>query len=135
MQVTCGTVLKLKHASNAAQLHSHEIAYGSGSGQQSVTGNPSLDDAGSYWVVQPAEVLLHLPFAWDHAMKGSINVRRELVPVIFIQSIFAACGSFITNHSCMGDSLLSKLNEVDQPFVHLRLLGKPDSDCACEQLK
>ena len=54
--MTCGTVLKLKHTTNAAQLHSHEIAYGSGSGQQSVTGNPSQDDAGSYWVVQAAEV-------------------------------------------------------------------------------
>ena len=33
------------------QLHSHEVPYGSGSGQQSVTGYPENDDTNSYFVV------------------------------------------------------------------------------------
>ncbi|KAG9137339.1 hypothetical protein Leryth_027433, partial [Lithospermum erythrorhizon] len=35
-------------------LHSHEVPYGSGSGQQSVTGFPDVDDGNSYWIVRPA---------------------------------------------------------------------------------
>ena len=33
------------------RLHSHEVAYGGGSGQQSVTGFPSPGDPGSFWRV------------------------------------------------------------------------------------
>ena len=58
-QVTCGTVIKLQHIGTNHHLHSHEVAYGSGSGQQSVTATSAGDDAGSYWVVKGPEV--HLP--------------------------------------------------------------------------
>jgi hypothetical protein len=34
--VTCGSVIKLKHKETNHHLHSHQIAWGSGSGQQSV---------------------------------------------------------------------------------------------------
>ena len=33
------------------RLHSHEVAYGSGSGQQSVTVKKSVDDNNSLWTV------------------------------------------------------------------------------------
>jgi len=36
--VTCGSLLKLRHVSTSVRLHSHQVSYGSGSGQQSVTG-------------------------------------------------------------------------------------------------
>ena len=32
--VTCGTVLKLSHIDTNIRLHSHDVKYGSGSGQQ-----------------------------------------------------------------------------------------------------
>ena len=32
--VTCGTVLKLENVHSKARLHSHDVKYGSGSGQQ-----------------------------------------------------------------------------------------------------
>eukprot|EP00850_Spirogloea_muscicola_P012048 SM000076S21869 [mRNA] locus=s76:514446:516048:- [translate_table: standard] len=51
-QVTVGSVLKLQHDKTGFRLHSHEVAYGSGSGQQSVTGFPSGDDSNSYWAVR-----------------------------------------------------------------------------------
>ena len=53
-QVTCGSAVKLTHTTHGARLHSHEVAYGSGSGQQSVTGARSDADAGSVWLVKPA---------------------------------------------------------------------------------
>uniref|UniRef100_V5HAV7 Putative secreted stromal cell-derived factor 2 n=1 Tax=Ixodes ricinus TaxID=34613 RepID=V5HAV7_IXORI len=37
--VTCGSVLKLQNTEHGVRLHSHDIKYGSGSGQQSVTGH------------------------------------------------------------------------------------------------
>mmetsp|Transcript_35113 Transcript_35113/g.62593 ORF Transcript_35113/g.62593 Transcript_35113/m.62593 type:complete len:224 (-) Transcript_35113:205-876(-) len=51
-QVTCGSVIKLSHVRTGHKLHSHDIAYGSGSGQQSVTGADTEDDANSFWVVR-----------------------------------------------------------------------------------
>jgi len=50
--VTCGSVLKLYNAVHDIRLHSHEVAYGTGSGQQSVTGVTFADDGNSYWQVR-----------------------------------------------------------------------------------
>lgn len=47
--VTCGSVLKLVNKSYAVRLHSHEVTYGSGSGQQSITGFRGETDSNSYW--------------------------------------------------------------------------------------
>lgn len=41
------------HERTKFRLHSHDVPYGSGSGQQSVTGFPEVDDANSYWVCNP----------------------------------------------------------------------------------
>nr|XP_025123008.1 stromal cell-derived factor 2-like protein 1 isoform X2 [Bubalus bubalis] len=50
--VTCGSVLKLFNTQHRVRLHSHDIKYGSGSGQQSVTGVEASDDANSYWRIR-----------------------------------------------------------------------------------
>lgn len=50
-QVTYGTVLKLMHEKTKHRLHSHDVPYGSGSGQQSVTAFQNVDDSNSYWVL------------------------------------------------------------------------------------
>mmetsp|Transcript_2688 Transcript_2688/g.3873 ORF Transcript_2688/g.3873 Transcript_2688/m.3873 type:complete len:206 (+) Transcript_2688:69-686(+) len=50
--ITCGSVIKLKHKSTGVRLHSHDVKYGTGSRQQSVTGFPSATDANSYWVIE-----------------------------------------------------------------------------------
>eukprot|EP01018_Ginkgo_biloba_P006978 Gb_21723 [translate_table: standard] len=52
-EITYGSVLKLMHDRTKFRLHSHDVPYGSGSGQQSVTGFSNVDDANSYWVVNP----------------------------------------------------------------------------------
>jgi len=53
-EVTYGSVIKLKHERTKYRLHSHEVPYGSGSGQQSVTAFPGVEDGNSHWIVRPA---------------------------------------------------------------------------------
>ncbi|KAJ0401825.1 hypothetical protein P43SY_006380 [Pythium insidiosum] len=53
--VTCGSSIKLVHEPSRHRLHSHEIAYGSGSGQQSVTAHGARNDPNSYWLVKEAD--------------------------------------------------------------------------------
>lgn len=49
--VTCGSVVKLENESKPkVRLHSHDVKYGSGSGQQSVTAAEN-QDTNSYWLV------------------------------------------------------------------------------------
>ncbi|VVC88675.1 unnamed protein product [Leptidea sinapis] len=50
--VTCGTILKLMNTELKLRLHSHDIKYGSGSGQQSVTAVEITDDHNSHWAVR-----------------------------------------------------------------------------------
>jgi len=49
--VTCGSVIKLRHAATGYRMHSHQVTYGSGSGQQSVTGYAGIEDPNSLWIV------------------------------------------------------------------------------------
>lgn len=53
-EVTCGSSFKLINANFLTKLHSHDIKYGSGSGQQSVTATDDNEDADSYWQVRGA---------------------------------------------------------------------------------
>ncbi|XP_068600688.1 stromal cell-derived factor 2 [Brachionichthys hirsutus] len=50
--VTCGSVVKLLNTKHDVRLHSHDVRYGSGSGQQSVTGVTAVEDSNSYWSVR-----------------------------------------------------------------------------------
>ncbi|XP_052812874.1 stromal cell-derived factor 2-like [Mya arenaria] len=50
--VTCGSSLKLLNPYHNVRLHSHDVKYGSGSSQQSVTAVESSDDHNSYWQVK-----------------------------------------------------------------------------------
>ncbi|AQK52511.1 hypothetical protein Zm00014a_011359 [Zea mays] len=52
-EVAYGSVIKLMHEKTKHRLHSHDVPYGSGSGQQSVTGFPEGDDSNSYWIIRP----------------------------------------------------------------------------------
>eukprot|EP01123_Difflugia_compressa_P011993 TRINITY_DN4989_c0_g1_i1.p1 TRINITY_DN4989_c0_g1~~TRINITY_DN4989_c0_g1_i1.p1 ORF type:complete len:217 (-),score=46.03 TRINITY_DN4989_c0_g1_i1:27-677(-) len=52
LYVTCGSVIKLRSVASGFRLHSHQVTYGTGSGQQSVTGYSGSDDNNSFWVVK-----------------------------------------------------------------------------------
>lgn len=52
--VTYGSIIKLVHQDTGFRLHSHEVNYGSGSHQQSVTGYPRGDDINSFWIIKEA---------------------------------------------------------------------------------
>jgi len=49
--VTCGSVLKLQNVDYKIRLHSHDVKYGTGSGQQSVTGTDIQEDVNSHWAI------------------------------------------------------------------------------------
>jgi len=51
-QVTCGSVVKLINTAHKIRLHSHDVKYGSGSGQQSVTGVSLAEDVNSHWTIK-----------------------------------------------------------------------------------
>lgn len=50
--VTCGTVTKLYNTDFKVRLHSHDVKYGAGSGQQSVTGTEVAEDINSHWEIK-----------------------------------------------------------------------------------
>ncbi|XP_004519728.1 stromal cell-derived factor 2 [Ceratitis capitata] len=50
--VTCGSIIKLLNSDYGSRLHSHDVKYGSGSGQQSVTGVELKEDVNSHWVIK-----------------------------------------------------------------------------------
>eukprot|EP00871_Galdieria_phlegrea_P000642 jgi/Galph1/1579/GphlegSOOS_G256.1 len=52
--VTYGSMMKLFHQSTGYRLHSHEVLYGTGSGQQSVTAYPLGGNNNSYWLIKGA---------------------------------------------------------------------------------
>lgn len=52
--VTCGSVLKLLNTDYRIRLHSHDVKYGTGSGQQSVTGTEIQEDSNSHWTILPS---------------------------------------------------------------------------------
>lgn len=58
--VTCGSVMKLLNIDFNVRLHSHDVKYGTGSGQQSVTGTPLQDDVNSHWIIR-GEAGKHCP--------------------------------------------------------------------------
>ncbi|XP_055638698.1 stromal cell-derived factor 2 isoform X2 [Toxorhynchites rutilus septentrionalis] len=52
--VTCGSVLKLLNSDYKVRLHSHDVKYGTGSGQQSVTATEVQEDVNSHWAIKAA---------------------------------------------------------------------------------
>lgn len=50
--VTCGSLVKLFNTDYRVRLHSHDVKYGTGSGQQSVTGTEIQEDINSHWLIK-----------------------------------------------------------------------------------
>ncbi|XP_078083371.1 stromal cell-derived factor 2-like protein 1 [Mustelus asterias] len=80
--VTCGSVIKLLNNQYNVRLHSHDVKYGSGSGQQSVTGVDASDDSNSYWTVRgkPGQVCQRgIPIKCGQSIRLThVNTGRNL---------------------------------------------------------
>ncbi|XP_072443920.1 stromal cell-derived factor 2-like protein 1 [Chiloscyllium punctatum] len=80
--VTCGSVVKLLNSRHNVRLHSHDVKYGSGSGQQSVTGVDASDDSNSYWTVRakPGQVCQRgMPIKCGQSIRLThVNTGRNL---------------------------------------------------------
>ncbi|CAG8484144.1 12577_t:CDS:10 [Ambispora gerdemannii] len=97
LSVTCGSAIKLTHEASAYKLHSHSVSYGTGSGQQSVTGLPDADDHNSLWQV--------------HSALGNQCLRGQTIPcnsVIRLKHVVTS--RFL--HSHQHQSPLSQQQEV-----------------------
>jgi hypothetical protein len=76
--VTFGSAVKLVHKQSKFRLHSHQIKYGSGSGQQSVTGFQGADDPNSLWQVkEPANRQKSEVFAPGTPVKCGQQIRLQ----------------------------------------------------------
>lgn len=86
LQVTCGSSIKLKHVSNPKfRLHSHQVSYSRGSGQQSVTAFPSSDDGQSYWIVHGTPVGGHAGGAAPPASHPASGAQGGRMPASHVQ--------------------------------------------------
>eukprot|EP01118_Nematostelium_gracile_P013457 TRINITY_DN5073_c0_g1_i1.p1 TRINITY_DN5073_c0_g1~~TRINITY_DN5073_c0_g1_i1.p1 ORF type:complete len:229 (-),score=54.12 TRINITY_DN5073_c0_g1_i1:4-651(-) len=70
--LTCGSAIKLRHVLTGHRLHSHTVSYGSGSGQQSVTGFPNIDDPNSLWIVRNA-------MGAKHCSRGTVVKNGDII--------------------------------------------------------
>lgn len=50
--ITCGSALRIQNVMTKFHLHSHKLTWGTGSGQQSVTGMQNSDDHNSLWYIK-----------------------------------------------------------------------------------
>ncbi len=57
--LTYGSVLKLEHVASGHRLHSHNLPYAGGSGQQSVTGQALHGDSNSFWFLKEPHPIHH----------------------------------------------------------------------------
>lgn len=56
--MTCTSIIKLANNQDKSRLHSHDVKYGSGSQQQSVTGVNNFDDVNSHWQILGGKLIL-----------------------------------------------------------------------------
>ncbi|KAF5796572.1 putative Mir domain superfamily protein [Helianthus annuus] len=102
VEITYGSVIKLMHEKTKFRLHSHDVPYGSGSGQQSVTGFPEVNDANSYWIVRPETQTSYKP--GDNIKTGTIIRLQHMKTRRWLHShLHASPISGNLEVSCFGD--------------------------------
>ena len=72
--VSCGSITKLYNQLYKVRLHSHDVKYGSGSGQQSVTGTPQQEDHNSLWKIKGTK---HEPCSRGEPVACGAKIRLE----------------------------------------------------------
>jgi dolichyl-phosphate-mannose--protein O-mannosyl transferase len=91
--VTWTSTIKLLNPETKARLHSHDVKYGSGSGQQSVTASKSADDHNSYWQIKPKHKLVLMPERGQPLKCGDtfrlfhLSTKRNLHSHLFVSPL------------------------------------------------
>lgn len=99
--VTYGSVIKLLNTDYNVRLHSHDVKYGTGSGQQSITGTELMEDLNSHWTIvnitnapyQRGLVFLIIKDFVHHGHR-SVHILMIFSP-IFVHSKPVKCGDVI----------------------------------------
>ncbi|ENN79956.1 hypothetical protein YQE_03603, partial [Dendroctonus ponderosae] len=84
--VTCGSVIKLLNTDYKVRLHSHDVKYGTGSGQQSVTATELQEDINSHWLLKEAVGKVCLrgdPIACDSTIRHHVKTKMNLHSHLF----------------------------------------------------
>ena len=72
-------MIKLKSQQYGSHLHSHKVNYGSGSGQQSVTGFAAGEDNNDYWLIQSMDMTSQSAHVHGRPIKkGDIVILRHM---------------------------------------------------------
>lgn len=129
MHITYGSVIKLMHEKTKFRLHSHDVPYGSGSGQQSVTGFPSVDDSNSYWVnilipIDRVEMLILVPRIWSSV--SSLDFRY--VFIILLQIVRPQPGTSAKQGDTIKSGTIIRLQHMrTRKWLHSHLHASPIS--------
>jgi len=115
--VTCGSVLKLKSEKSKHLLHSLDVNYGSGSGQQAVIGTPTEDSAESLWlvrgpVVKPGNKAVHCPQGTPIAKNMPIRLQHMGTKKWLHSHLFSSPLSNQQEVSCFGSDQQSDTGDV-----------------------
>ncbi len=93
-------MIKLKHVPTGFRLHSHQVTYGSGSGQQSVTGYPGVDDPNSFWIV-----------AGPHDRHCPTGYQMHCCPKLLLRTLVKSGDTIRLQHLQTGKNLHSHLHK------------------------
>lgn len=108
--VTFGSLIKLQHKNTGYRLHSHEVKFGGGSGQQSVTAYPDSGDPNSFWVVRSGN-------KQPHIMQGyvilcvTVTFRTPVMCGNTVRLQHQATGRYLHSVRCLS-------NRVDNQHLH-----------------
>lgn len=130
--VTCGSVLKLLNADYRIRLHSHDVKYGTGSGQQSVTGTEIQEDANSHWYIWLIKEKGLCERGWVTDFIWSMSNRVSIVSMCKNLLIFAICCISREPIKC-GDTIrlehLTTKKNLHSHFFQSPLSGKQEISC------
>jgi len=104
MAVTCGSTLKLTHKEANKQLHSHQIGWGSGSGQQSVTTQNLLNDQNDLWTIQHATTEPFCPAGTSIRCGDKVRLTHIGTGKNLHSHLFKSALSGFQEVSCFGDN-------------------------------
>ncbi|CAF2996838.1 unnamed protein product [Rotaria socialis] len=116
--VSYSSTFKLVNQQSGDRLHSHEVKYGSGSGQQSVTGSPDATDVNSYWQVHGENCQRGSPIKCDSiirllhvATRKNLHSHDFASPLSYNQEVSASDEGGIGDEGDMWKVICSNEND------------------------